>query len=78
LVSVPVEGLNLVRPLGIIYRRGVELGKTARRFIQLLQETSESPSKLDVYDSENGVDADEPLAAARIGEQPLEAELQLR
>ncbi len=60
LVSVPVEGLNLVRPLGIIYRRGVELGKTARRFIQLLQETSEFPSELEMYDSEDGVDAAEP------------------
>jgi len=38
-VSIPVEGLDLVRPLGIIHRRGVELGKTARRFVQLLQDT---------------------------------------
>jgi len=39
-VSVPVVGLDLVRPLGIIHRRGVELGKTARRFVELLQDTS--------------------------------------
>ena len=39
-VAIPVRGLDLVRPLGIIHRRGVELGKTARRFVQLLQELS--------------------------------------
>jgi DNA-binding transcriptional LysR family regulator len=38
LVVVPVVGLDLVRPLGIIHRRGLELGKTARRFIEMLQE----------------------------------------
>lgn len=37
-VNVPVVGLDLARPLGIIHRRGVELGKTARRFIGLLQD----------------------------------------
>jgi DNA-binding transcriptional LysR family regulator len=38
LVIVPVAGLDLVRPLGIIHRRGLELGKTARRFIEMLRE----------------------------------------
>ena len=42
LVAIPVEGLRLVRPLGIIHRRGVELGKTARRFIEFLIESSHS------------------------------------
>lgn len=37
LVRVPVEGLTLIRPLGIIYRRGVELGTTAKRFMSLLR-----------------------------------------
>ncbi len=40
LVVVPVRGLNLVRPLGVIYRRGSELGKTARRFVQLLRDSA--------------------------------------
>jgi len=39
-VKVPVVGLDLARPLGIIHRRGVELGKTARRFVELLRDTS--------------------------------------
>jgi DNA-binding transcriptional LysR family regulator len=42
LVVVPVTGLDLVRPLGILHRRGLELGKTARWFIQLLQDTASS------------------------------------
>lgn len=41
LVSVPVEGLDLVRPLAIIYRRGGELGATAQRFIQFLQKDTD-------------------------------------
>jgi DNA-binding transcriptional LysR family regulator len=40
LVVVPVQGLNVVRPLGVIHRRGFELGKTARRFVQLLRESA--------------------------------------
>lgn len=40
MVHVPVRGLDLVRPLGIIHRRGVELGKSARRFVELLQDNS--------------------------------------
>jgi DNA-binding transcriptional LysR family regulator len=37
LVARPLGDIKLVRPLGIICRRGAELGKTARRFKQLLR-----------------------------------------
>jgi DNA-binding transcriptional LysR family regulator len=37
LVAVPIRGVDLRRPVGIIQRRGKELGQTARRFIQLLR-----------------------------------------
>src|SRR5690606_5592682 len=37
LVMVPFQREELVRPLGIIHRRGKELGSTTRRFIELLQ-----------------------------------------
>ena len=37
LVAVPLTTDELVRPLGIIHRRGKELGITTRRFIELLQ-----------------------------------------
>ncbi|MCL4204386.1 MAG: LysR family transcriptional regulator [Pirellulaceae bacterium] len=36
IVSVEIENVLLTRPLGIIHRRGVELGQTAQRFIELL------------------------------------------
>jgi DNA-binding transcriptional LysR family regulator len=38
--ALPLEGTSILRPVGIILRRGKELGKTARRFLQLLQEHS--------------------------------------
>lgn len=41
LVAVPLENNELVRPLGIIYRRGKQLSSTARRFIELLQGESD-------------------------------------
>lgn len=36
LVARPLAGIELKRPIGIIQRRGKELGKTAQRFMQLL------------------------------------------
>src|SRR5437763_9457671 len=36
LVARPLAGIELKRPIGIVQRRGKELGKTARRFMQLL------------------------------------------
>jgi DNA-binding transcriptional LysR family regulator len=37
LVAVPLSSDELVRPLGIIHRRGKDLGVTARRFVELLR-----------------------------------------
>lgn len=42
LAAVPLATDELVRPLGIIYRRGKELGSTTRRFIELLQSEAQS------------------------------------
>jgi DNA-binding transcriptional LysR family regulator len=36
LIALPLAGANLTRPIGILQRRGKELGKTATRFMQLL------------------------------------------
>ena len=36
LVAIPLASVKMVRPLGILHRRGVDLGATARRFIQFL------------------------------------------
>jgi len=43
LAARPIANERLVRPIGIIYRRGKELGVTARRFMQLLQEYPATP-----------------------------------
>jgi DNA-binding transcriptional LysR family regulator len=37
LAAVPIAGQELVRPLGIIHRRGKDLGVTVRRFIEMLR-----------------------------------------
>ena len=44
LVSVELRGERLTRPLGIIQRKGVEPGKTARSFIEMLQQEHSPPS----------------------------------
>ena len=43
LVAVPLTTDELVRPLGIIHRRGKDLSSTTRRFIDLLQSEAHSP-----------------------------------
>jgi hypothetical protein len=35
-VALPLVGIGLTRPIGIIQRRGKDLGRTASRFMQLL------------------------------------------
>jgi DNA-binding transcriptional LysR family regulator len=47
LVCAAVDGLDLWRPVGFIKRRGVELGKTARRFLRFVQERSEAANGLE-------------------------------
>ncbi len=44
LVALPLSEIELVRPVGIVVRRGKELGKTARRFMQLLQSVTTDAS----------------------------------
>ncbi|HEY2893332.1 MAG TPA: LysR family transcriptional regulator [Pirellulales bacterium] len=48
LVAVPLATDELVRPLGIIHRRGKDLSSTTRRFIELLQNSSAPLDKHDV------------------------------
>jgi DNA-binding transcriptional LysR family regulator len=36
LVAIPLDGVEMVRPLGILHRCGADLSATARRFIQFL------------------------------------------
>ncbi|MEX0642817.1 MAG: LysR family transcriptional regulator [Pirellulales bacterium] len=53
LVQIPLAGLPLVRPLGIIHRRDRKLSTTAQQFIQLLQSQS-TPAAIETT---NGVSA---------------------
>ena len=60
LVAVPLipnaDGSRLVRPLGIIHRRGIHLTRTARQFIDSLQTAKRQPP--------NGVKAAKPADSA--------------
>lgn len=52
LLAIPVTNLELWRPVGLIKRRGVELGKTARRFMQLVNRLGE-PDEQGVHGSDS-------------------------
>jgi DNA-binding transcriptional LysR family regulator len=43
LIAIPLAGQSMVRPLGIIFRRGRELTKAASRFIELLHRSADCP-----------------------------------
>lgn len=57
LVAVPLSGNELVRPLGIIHRRGKDLGVTARRFIELLRREGTSFTAFANSSSRTGAEA---------------------
>jgi DNA-binding transcriptional LysR family regulator len=74
LVAVPLSTGELVRPLGILHRRGKELGVTVRRFIELLradgklarqerEERKEKQGKHEVAAASNGHERREVLVA---------------
>jgi DNA-binding transcriptional LysR family regulator len=81
LAARPLVGVDLVRPIGIIQRRGKELGKTASRFMQLLLKQPSSSREIAVLDELEGAaaaaadeadpdssvtdDADSPAVAAQ-------------
>ncbi len=68
LVARPLVGVELLRPIGVVQRRGKELGKTARRFIQLLVKQSPSgreTSRPMAMDLENAAVADDEAAHLR-------------
>jgi DNA-binding transcriptional LysR family regulator len=85
---VPLDNDELVRPLGIIHRRGKELGSTTRRFIELLQAEGQQacescqPAEAEQHTwNGNGahhLDAAETGDAAQITEHETEDELTAR
>jgi DNA-binding transcriptional LysR family regulator len=64
LAARPLVGIDLKRPIGIVQRRGKELGKTARRFMQLLLKQSlSSRDAAELVDGEDDASAAEEQAA---------------
>lgn len=43
LISIPLRGVEMVRPLGIIVRRGKQLGETASSFMRFLKTKADEP-----------------------------------
>jgi len=70
LVAIPIAGFELSRPLGVITRQGKELGKTARRFIQLLHEKSDD-TKASADDFERDPEASSFASEAENAESGL-------
>ncbi len=71
LVKIPVEGVSLVRSLGIIHRRDRKLSETAQQFIKLLQSqvaplADATLPALAAAPESNGHPAHEPLATSVI------------
>jgi hypothetical protein len=65
LVARPLAGVNLTRPIGIIQRRGKDLGKTATRFMQLLIKLPPLSREIAEHD-EPGSEASSPSRAAAV------------
>jgi DNA-binding transcriptional LysR family regulator len=63
LAAIPLVGSDLVRPIGIIQRRGKELGKTAHRFMQLLLKQSSSTREIAAADDFDSQAAEPPALA---------------
>ncbi len=66
--AVSISDVRLQRPIGIIQRKGKELGQTASRFLHLLLEHSNTPPASDsgggdAIGDQAGEDSDEPPAA---------------
>jgi DNA-binding transcriptional LysR family regulator len=74
LVARPLAGMELKRPIGIIQRRGKELGKTARRFMQLLLKqglSSREIADLEIAEADGTLDSevhgDSPVTEDAVG-----------
>jgi DNA-binding transcriptional LysR family regulator len=67
LVAIPLTTDELVRPLGIIHRRGKDLSSTTRRFIALLQSEAYSPDTHGPGESGAGTDLSGRAEPAKAG-----------
>ncbi len=71
LVAKPLTGTDLKRPIGIIQRRGKELGQTAQRFMRLLLKNLASPEFSNIALEAAALE----IAAADLDGSDLEQEL---
>jgi DNA-binding transcriptional LysR family regulator len=67
LVARPLTGIDLKRPIGIIQRRGTELGKTASRFMQLLLK---EPGARDLSDADRQPAVKSDLTTPPVADAP--------
>src|SRR5262245_8192919 len=65
LAARPLAGVELARPIGIIQRRGKELGKTASRFMLLLLKLSSSSREIAELDERDPTSRDVNPAATK-------------
>jgi len=56
LKQVPLETSELVRPLGVIYRKGKELSSTAEKFIELLRREGSMEAAVDAVDDDHATE----------------------
>lgn len=61
LVGLPLDDVQLTRPIGMIYRRGKELGRSARLFMNMLRDESQREDS--GGDSEHEIDESTTVAA---------------
>jgi DNA-binding transcriptional LysR family regulator len=76
LIARPLAGIDLKRPIGIVQRRGKELGKTARRFMQLLLKQSLSSrdvASLDEFDATKDAAEDHAAESVSLTEDSSES-----
>lgn len=71
LAAVPLADIEFTRPVGVVFRRGLELGRTTQRFLKLLLGTDASPispageSERDTPSLATAASASEPVDAAK-------------
>ena len=67
LIGVPVAGVEMTRPIGLLVRRGKVLGRTAKRFLQLLLSDASESVLADVSDFEISEEDDDSLETRSLG-----------
>ncbi|ADB14894.1 transcriptional regulator, LysR family [Pirellula staleyi DSM 6068] len=75
LVAIPLSGIELKRPIGIICARGKELGSTAQRFMQLLLSQPEVPREIQLDEESELAHLDDRASASQLANHSTSDEL---